>query len=81
MIIHSLKCVQPYYDDVATGRKNFEVRRDDRGFEVGHWLDLYEWTGSDTTGERVLREITYLLRDAADFGLQPGFVVLGLRAS
>lgn len=76
--VHTLKTVQPYFGDVKTDRKRFEVRRDDRGFRVGDLLILAEWDGN-WTGQDCVREVTYVLRDGEDFGVQSGHVVLGLR--
>jgi len=41
--VHRLKTVDPYFTDVAVGRKTFEVRKNDRGFRVGDVLVLEEW--------------------------------------
>ncbi len=77
---HELKTWPPFFADIVSGAKPFELRRDDRGYTVGDVLHLREWdpaTG-DYTGRDVLREVSYIIRDAPDFGLMPGFVVLGL---
>ncbi len=37
---HTLKTLPQYWDAVAGGEKNFEVRRDDRGFQKGDELIL-----------------------------------------
>lgn len=81
---HELKIWPPFFDEVEAGRKPFEVRFDDRGYEVGDRLRLreYEPGPHEYTGRSVLRQISYVLR-AADipFGaasLKPGFAVLGL---
>lgn len=76
---HTLKTVQPYFGHVRSGRKKFEVRRDDRGYQPGDLLVLAEWDG-EFTGQDCVREVVYVLRDGEDFGVQPGFVVLGLRS-
>ena len=46
MNTHWLKVWSEYYDDVASGRKPFEVRVDDRTppYEVGDTLILADWT-------------------------------------
>ena len=43
MKVHALKTIQPYYNDVWRGDKTFEVRYDDRGFQVGDLLKLEEY--------------------------------------
>lgn len=40
---HELKIIPPFYDDVKSGVKTFEVRRNDRNFQVGDLLHLKEW--------------------------------------
>jgi hypothetical protein len=78
---HQLKSWQPYFDHVATGQKTFDVRFDDRGYQVGHEVELLEWQhlADKPTGRRLIRHIVYVLDGAQDgFGLQRGFVVLGL---
>lgn len=81
---HELKCWPgpDLFQAVASGRKPFEVRKDDRDYRVGDWLWLREWnpvTGLYGT-EEVVCEVTYILRGemAEKFGIQPGYCVLGL---
>jgi hypothetical protein len=78
-----LKTWPEYWISVESGAKNFEVRRNDRSFQPGDTLWLREWNpdAQDYTGRSVTRRIDYVLRDAERFGVQPGFVVLGLRAA
>lgn len=61
---HELKCIDPYFDQVCEGKKKFEYRKDDRGYEVGDILVLRQW-------DRVLKEysgwackvrVTHILR-------------------
>ena len=39
-VTHELKCLPVYFDAVKRGDKNFEVRRDDRGFQKGDTIKL-----------------------------------------
>lgn len=41
-MIHQLKIDSEYFDDVASGKKTFEVRKNDRNFLVGDFLALNE---------------------------------------
>ena len=74
---HVLKCIPPYFDEVESGRKPFEVRRNDRGYAVGDGLVLREWDGKAYTGRACSRVISYVLQ-GGDFGIAPGHCVLGL---
>jgi hypothetical protein len=88
--LHELKTWPDFYPAVVDGSKPFEVRRDDRGFQVGDVLWLREWEpgdpareefgeglgGSGYTGRHCLRRVTYRL-DLGWLG-SPGLVALGL---
>jgi hypothetical protein len=78
---HWLKTWPQFFQAVFDGVKTFEVRRDDRGFELGDTLYLQEYhPANGYTGRLVGREVTYILRSGeGDFGIEPGFVVMGLR--
>ena len=80
MTEHELKTWPPYYEAVASGAKTFELRKDDRAYTVGDVLHLREWSpAADAyTGRWIRVRVTYLVRDAAHFGLAFGYVILGI---
>ena len=51
--IHELKLAKMYYADVASGKKRFELRKNDRGFKVGDGLRLKEYTNGEETGRYI----------------------------
>lgn len=65
---------------VKSGAKPFEVRRNDRDYQVGDTVVLHEWNpGSERyTGRKLDRRITYILA-GGQFGVEQGYVVLGLK--
>lgn len=73
-----LKTVQPYFDALVSRRKQFEVRFNDRDFQVGQELCLAEWDVETQryTGNAVIAKIAYVL-DNPDF-CKEGYVVLQL---
>lgn len=81
MKTHDLKTSPVYWDAVFIGEKNFEVRRDDRGFQKGDILRL--WRSTDPYGWRapsvsnLERRVTWILT-GGQLGIEPGYVVLGL---
>lgn len=84
--VHELKTLARYFDAVGDGRKTFEVRKNDRAFQTGDVLELvkiddkgyYVTPPDDRFGKTKLRKrITYLLQ-GGQFGIEPGYCVLGL---
>ena len=75
---HVLKCWPEPFDATLAGEKRYEIRRDDRDFDVGDRLRLREWTPeSETyTGRFADYRVIYLSRNA--WGLPPGLVVMGI---
>ena len=43
MKTHELKLDTKYFDDVKSGKKDFEIRKNDRDFEVGDILELKKY--------------------------------------
>jgi len=78
MTEHELKCWPVYFMAILKGLKSFEVRENDRGFEVGDVLHLREWdpVTKEYTGAGMGVSVKYILRDCP--GLMPGYVVMGL---
>lgn len=75
-MLHELKLTQPYFDDVASGKKNFELRRNDRDFYPGDYLALNEYTDDGYTGRFLLAMITYVLGRCD--GLRDDYCILGI---
>lgn len=83
---HELKTLAPYWDAIERGEKNFEVRRNDRDFKNGDILKLHRlrpdmpthYDMDDSFQKRTItKRITYVLT-GGQFGIEPGYVVLGL---
>lgn len=78
---HELKTWPAFFEEIASGRKTFEVRQDDRGFSVGDILVLREWepTGEQYTGREVRKVVTYILRAGGPIhALRPTWCVMAL---
>ena len=84
-MIHQLKCESRFFEDTASGIKNFEVRLNDRDFKAGDFLALNEITehpGNDKgehleTGCCCLVEAVYVLTD--ERFVKPGYAIIGHR--
>lgn len=58
---HDVKCTQPHFEDVCSGRKTAELRLDDRAYEVGDTLRLHEFVAGEETGAVAGYKITHKL--------------------
>lgn len=76
---HCLKCWPEYFNDIKAGIKTFEVRKNDRPFQVGHPILLQEYNPETNsyTGKEWSGTITYLMADT-DF-VKKGYVILGIK--
>lgn len=87
---HVLKTTPDMWRAVQSGEKNFEVRRDDRGFQRGDILVLHRLS-VDTFGNvsstyvdyrdkrpvELRRKIKWILT-GGQLGVEPGYVVMAL---
>lgn len=76
---HELKVWIDYYADIRDGKKNFEVRYNDRDFQVGDILQLHEYNNLENyyTGYWVTKVVEYILKDTT-FGLKENWIVMGI---
>ncbi|OSM25619.1 RNA-binding protein [Enterococcus faecalis] len=72
IVTHKLKIDIKYFKAILSGKKNFEIRNNDRDFKVGDTVVLQEITNDRIyTGREVTGIITYI----TDFEQKDGFVV------
>lgn len=74
------KILPEYFEEVRKHCKTFEIRKDEDDFQVGDIIDLYEWDGEKFTGRHTKREITYILRNAPEYGLMEGYCILAIQS-
>lgn len=79
MTVHILKVLPKYFQALVDGTKTFEVRRNDRAYQVGDILHLGEWAPEEGrfTGRSVAVKVTYILDDP-QFVPQV-YVILGIK--
>ncbi len=87
MTTHFLKTDPAAFDEVEAGRKTYELRKDDRGFEIGDTLKLRKtrFTGEEMkagapleyTGDEGTRTILHVLRGPI-YGLAENWAILSM---
>lgn len=57
---HQLKILPEYFNAIKEERKTFEIRKNDRDYQVGDILALFNYEKDKHLGEVITREITYI---------------------
>ena len=72
-----LKCWPEFFETILDGRKQFELRRNDRNYEVGQEYCIKEWDTSTVsyTGREVNVRITYVLQAHEFPGINPNHCI------
>jgi len=81
MATHQLKVWSEYMDDLLNGSKTFELRFNDRNFQVGDFLSLMEY---DKENQKYLSrelcvKITYILDNSVFDALKEGYIIMGIK--
>ena len=72
--VHELKIITKYFEAVEEGVKTFEIRKNDRGFEVGDYLLLKDFKDGEFTGNEILQRIAFI----TEYEQKEGFVVMSI---
>jgi len=91
---HELKVDDAYFQALKSGEKNFEIRRDDRGFQRGDMLVLHRYgktkrgltcyldaknNGSNNAANaESLHMRVKWILTGGQFGLEPGYVAMAI---
>ena len=68
--IHLLKIEDEYLKAIKDGIKTFELRKNDRDYQVG---DLIKFSK-----DKDIYRITYILKDVKEYGLDKEYCILGI---
>jgi len=79
-IKHEIKLASGFLQDILSGKKTFELRKDDRDYQEGDFVLMKELSViGGYSGAEVLVRIKYVLRgrDAVNYGCNKGYCVWG----
>lgn len=75
-IVHKLKILPQYFDEVSSLNKSFEIRKDDRDYQIGDWVLFEEFADGEYTGRKFgCVQISYILRNVSEYGLADGYCI------
>lgn len=78
MKLHELKLKTNYFG-VLSGRKTFELRKNDRDFQVGDLIHFVNTKGDEIErNEDNLYKITYILKNVPEYGLNKDYCILSI---
>lgn len=73
---HNLKVFTPNFQPIVDGHKRHDVRINDRNFNVGDTVTLYEGEHSDGFFVKSGRSVSARISYVDDYGVQQGYVAL-----
>lgn len=76
-ITHYIKISAMFFEDAVAGRKNFELRFNDRDYRVGDTLHMSEHKDGHNAGRYIQQEIIYMLEEFT--GLKENYCILGTK--
>lgn len=76
---HILKINSVYYLDIVYGDKKFELRKNDRNFQVNDYIHFINIHGNNfSTKPNNLYRIIYILKNVPNYGLDIDYCILGI---
>ena len=73
------KILPEFFKGILSGKKMYELRKDEDDIQPGDVLVLREWDGDEYTGNMVMREVTSVLRNAPQYGLMDRYCIISLQ--
>ncbi len=80
MKLHEIKIKDNYYYALIHGYKSFELRKNDRNYQVGDLIHFVDVNGNDFLNESFnLFIITYVLKNVSEYGLNENYCILSIQ--
>lgn len=74
--VHRIRQSSKYFDDVLSGKKSFELLKNDCDYKVGDILEMEEFKNGESTGRMAKAEVTYFLDGFT--GIEDGYCILAI---
>lgn len=89
MKLHELKILHEHLIDISIGKKTFELRKNDRDYQVGDLIRFIDVREDDSTAnknqiepnidENTLYRITYVLKGVEQYGIDTDYCILAIK--
>jgi len=77
---HTVKVLPIWYERLDSGSKTCEIRKNDRDYQTGDWLELVYFNPDKPNHEVTYPVLKFVITHVLNgFGLEPGYCALSLR--
>ena len=79
MKTHRLKIWPEFFQLINEGKKDWELRKNDRGYIEGDYLELWEYVPeTGYTEEHIVVRVTHVFK-GGKFGLEEGYCIMSIK--
>ena len=79
MKLHELKIEDEYFIEVLRANKTFELRKNDRDYQVGDLIHFVDIDGNPSYNEKLVFQITSVLQNVQEYGLDKDYCILEIK--
>ena len=80
MQLHTLKIKEDYFNAILRGEKTFELRKNDRNYQVGDLIHFIKTDGLEYFGHsRDVYQIIHVLNNVPEYGLDKDYCILSIK--
>lgn len=79
-MFHELKTVNPHFNNLELGIKTFEIRKNDRNYQVNDTLILkeYDLEKNEYTGKKLKFKVTHIINNFSE-GLKENYCIMSIK--
>lgn len=79
MKLHELKIKDEDFKEVLRVNKRFELRKNDRDYQVGDLIHFVDIDGNPSYNEKLVFQITSVLQNVQEYGLDKDYCILEIK--